>query len=104
MRRRDVAIAVLNEMQVLDQQVAPTRPLAEQRTDLVQCHRIDLPAFGMEAAAPPATAVLADFSCFGHRRVFLINSTSCARPLLSTACQWAKYRIWYTRRPDWVVK
>ena len=45
MRGREMAVAVLDEMQVLDQQIAPARPVAEQRTHLVERRRIDLAAF-----------------------------------------------------------
>jgi hypothetical protein len=34
-------------MQMLDQQVAPPRQAAEQRLDLAQRNRIDLPALGV---------------------------------------------------------
>ncbi len=36
MRGREVAVLVLNQMQMLDQQVAAARPVAQQRLDLVQ--------------------------------------------------------------------
>ena len=44
MRRRQMAVAVLQQMQVLDQQIAPARPVAEQRPHLFERARIDLPA------------------------------------------------------------
>ena len=50
-----MAVLVLDEMQVLDQQVAPARPVAEQRLHLVQRLRIDLAALG-RAARPLAAA------------------------------------------------
>ena len=46
--RRDVAVAVLDQVQVLDQQVAPARLRAEQRDDLALRLRID-------AAGPSAS-------------------------------------------------
>ena len=36
MRGREMAVAVLDEMQMLDQQIAPARPVAEQRAHLVE--------------------------------------------------------------------
>ena len=42
MRGGDVAILVLNEMQMLDQQIAPARPVAEQRADFGGGPGIDL--------------------------------------------------------------
>ena len=49
MRGGDVAVLVLDQMQVLDQQVALARAVAEQRRDLVERLRIDLPALGRAA-------------------------------------------------------
>ena len=36
MRRRDLVIAVLDQVQMLDQEIAPARAIAEQRLDLLQ--------------------------------------------------------------------
>ena len=44
MRRRDLAIFVLDQVQMLDQEIAPPRPLAEQEFDLVGGGGVDLPA------------------------------------------------------------
>ena len=38
-------------MQMLDQQIAPARPVAEQRDDLVERLRVDLAAFRRAARA-----------------------------------------------------
>jgi hypothetical protein len=38
-------IGVLDQVQVLDQQIAPPRLVAKQDLNLVGCGRIDLPAF-----------------------------------------------------------
>ena len=46
MRGRNLAIGVLDEMQMLDQQVAPPRPVAEQKRNLFSGLRIDLAALG----------------------------------------------------------
>jgi hypothetical protein len=63
-----ISVAVLDEMQVLDQQVAPARLVAEQRADLVERCRVNLSALrrlGRAALAPRPIAI------FGrnHRRV-----------------------------------
>ena len=44
MRAGNVAVPVLDQVQVLDQQIAPPRPVAEQRAHLVERLRIDLAA------------------------------------------------------------
>ena len=45
MRGREMAVMVLDQMQMLDQQIAPARPVGEQRLHVVQRGRIDLAAF-----------------------------------------------------------
>ena len=44
MRGGEMPVAVLDEMQMLDQQIAPARPVAEQRAHLVERRRVDLAA------------------------------------------------------------
>jgi len=56
MAREEAAIAVLQQVQVLDQQVATPLAVAEQRLHLGQGGGIDLPALRRVAAAPPAGA------------------------------------------------
>ncbi len=51
MRRRQMAVAVLDQMQMLDQEVAPARPIAQQGAHLVARARIDLAALGGAAGA-----------------------------------------------------
>ena len=48
-RAGDVAVLVLDQMQMLDQQIALARAVAEQRCDLVGRAGIDLPALGRAA-------------------------------------------------------
>ena len=43
---RDLMICVLDQVQMLDQQIAPPRPVAEQQLDLMRGGRIDLAALG----------------------------------------------------------
>jgi len=45
MARGNLMISVLDQMQVLDQQIAPPRPVAEQQFDLLRGGRIDLASF-----------------------------------------------------------
>ena len=49
MRGGEMAVAVLDEMQVLDQEIAPPRPVAEQRAHLVERRRIE--SGGLSASA-----------------------------------------------------
>ena len=53
MRGRDVAVLVLDEMQMLDQQIAPARLVAEQRADFGGGLGIDLAALRACGAASP---------------------------------------------------
>ena len=41
-----LAVRVLDQVQMLDQQVTPPRAIAEQRRDLLRGARIELPALG----------------------------------------------------------
>ena len=56
MRRRDLVIFVLDQMQIFDQEVAPPRPVAEQLLDLVRGGRIDLAALGRGLGSLPSLA------------------------------------------------
>src|SRR5262249_35218214 len=53
MRGRQVSVPILNQVQVLDQEVAPARPLAQERTHLLERLGVDLAAF-WSLAGPPA--------------------------------------------------
>ena len=67
MGRREVAVGILDEVQILDQQVAPARRIAEQCPNPVERGRIDLAALGRRAClAPPCLGGLAGDIC--HRR------------------------------------
>ena len=46
----NLAILVLDQMQILDQQVATPRPVAEQQFDLVRGGRVDLASLGVDLA------------------------------------------------------
>ena len=54
MARVQAAEMVLQQMQMLDQQVAPALAVAEQRLHLVERRRIDLPAFRDDRARAAA--------------------------------------------------
>ena len=90
---REVAEALLQQMQVLDQQVAPARPVAEQRLHLLERRDVDLAPLGARRAEPLALArvtVLADLACgLAHEQLsglaFLLKAArepgSCAGPV-----------------------
>ena len=54
MRGREMAVAVLDQVQVLDQEIALAAARAEQRANLIDRRRIDLAALG-RAARPAAS-------------------------------------------------
>ena len=56
MARMEAAVMVLQQVQMLDQQVAPPLALPEQRLHLGQRRRIDLPPLRMVEPAPPPRA------------------------------------------------
>ncbi len=49
MRGREVAVRVLDQVQMLDQQVAPPRPLAQKALHLGQRRLVELPPLGRRA-------------------------------------------------------
>jgi hypothetical protein len=57
-----MAVLILDQMQIFDQQVAPARRIAEQRAHLVDCGQVELASFG-SAARPvllPSRAAMFD--------------------------------------------
>ena len=56
MRRRDLVILVLDQVQVLDQEIAPPRPVAEQKLDLVGGGGVDLAALRGRLGPLPSRA------------------------------------------------
>ena len=52
----EMAVAVLDEMQILDQQVAPARPVGQQRPHFIERQRVDLAALGRARRPAPAGA------------------------------------------------
>ena len=56
MARIEATEMVLQQMQVLDQEVAPPFTGIEQRLHLTECGRVDLPAFRVIRPAPPPRA------------------------------------------------
>ena len=56
MRRGNLVIGVLDQVQMLDQEVAPPRPVAEQKRDLVRGLGIDLAALRRRLGPLPALA------------------------------------------------
>ena len=63
MRGRDVPVMVLDQVQVLDQQVAPPRPVGKQRLHLGERVGLDLTAF--RGAAGASTAASRSGNCAG---------------------------------------
>ena len=55
MRGRQMAVVILDQMQMLDQQIALPRTGPKQATHVRERPRVDLPALG-GAPRPPATA------------------------------------------------
>src|SRR5437763_16956953 len=69
MGRREMTVAILNEMQVLDQQIAPALALAKKRPDFVARPRVDLAALRRaRRPAPPASAAAAAIGRKSRRR------------------------------------
>ena len=56
MRGRNLVVSVLDQMQMLDQQVAPPRPVAQQKRNLFSSLRVDLAALRRRFGAPPPLA------------------------------------------------
>lgn len=56
MRGRDLAVLILDQVQIFDQQVATPRSVAEQLRDLMRGGGIDLPSLGCGFGALPSLA------------------------------------------------
>jgi hypothetical protein len=56
MRRRDLVICVLDQVEIFDQEIAPPRAIAEQLLDLVCGRGIDLPPLGRGLGSLPSLA------------------------------------------------
>jgi hypothetical protein len=56
MRCRNMAIGVLDHMQVLDEQVAPQRPTLHELRNLLQRPNVNLPALGEGPGLAPSSA------------------------------------------------
>ena len=65
MRGGEMPVAVLDEVQMLDQEIAPPRARAEQRAHLGERGRVDLPALGGAARATAAVTVRPAAVCLG---------------------------------------
>jgi hypothetical protein len=62
MRGRDLVIFVLDEMQMLDQEIASAREVAEQLLDFMRGSRIDLASLRRRLGAPAALAGMIEFT------------------------------------------
>jgi hypothetical protein len=77
MRGGDLLVGVLDQMQMLDQQVTPTRPISEQGRDLLRGARIDLPTLGDRTTAPAAGAGVFE----PHNLLELVPAQAAAPPV-----------------------
>ena len=62
MRRRDLAILVLDQVQMFDQEIAAARTIAEQRFDFMRRRRINLASFRRRLRAPASLAGVIEFA------------------------------------------
>src|SRR5688572_1849614 len=62
MRGGYLMILVLDQVQVLDQKIAPARPVAKQKLDFMRGSRIDLAAFWRRLRPPAALAGMVEFA------------------------------------------
>ena len=63
---RDLMILVLDQMQMLDQQIAAPRPVAKQELDFMRSRRIDLTAFRRRLGPLPSLAGMFEGADFLH--------------------------------------
>ena len=56
MRGGQMTVMILDEMQMLDQEIAPPRPVGQQRQHLLERLRVDLPALRRARRPAPASA------------------------------------------------
>ena len=89
MRGRDLAILVLDQVQMLDQEIAPPRPVAEQQLDLMRGGRIDLAALRRRLGPLPSLARVLERADLVHVMVVI------ERPVLG--CQPCHSSLWHAR-------
>src|SRR5262245_19150565 len=75
-RGGNVTIVILDQMKMLDQEIAPTGPVSEKRAHFHQCLRVDLTALWGSRRAATATprinpTCLWPLSCDAHLKIFL---------------------------------
>ena len=69
MRGREMTVTILDEMQMLDQQIAPALAVAKQRPYFFAHLRLDLTAlWGARRPAPPASTAVAAIGRHSRRR------------------------------------
>jgi len=61
MRRRDMPVGVLDQVEMLDQKVAPARPVAQKGAHLIEGARVDLAPLGGSGRAPPGLRVFGNY-------------------------------------------
>ena len=58
MRSGQMAVMILDEMKMLDQQIAPARPVSEQPAHFVECLGVDLSTLGRARRTAAATRAI----------------------------------------------
>src|SRR5262245_19492447 len=69
MRGGEIAVLILNEMQMLNQKIAAAWPVRQKGTNFVERLRVDLPAFGCARC----TAAAAGFCGTRTRRILNVH-------------------------------
>ena len=81
MRGGEMAVVILDEVQMLDEQIAPARPVGEQRKHFLERFRIDLTALrGARRAAPPGSPAVVGRQCrrrLGQAHCVLFRAQKC---------------------------
>jgi hypothetical protein len=85
--RGNLAIFVLDEMQIFDQEIAPPRPVAEQQFDFMRGHRIDLAPLGGRFGPPASLARMFERADLLH---VMTHQTS-------IPSAWINSKGWYAR-------
>src|SRR5262249_54833242 len=100
MRGRKVAVTVLDQMQMLDQEIALARALAEQRAHLLDRLRLELATLG-GAPGPPAAASARAICCAARKGCGVHWSLSMAHwgsaGIAQPPCYYPTIEIFYRR-------
>src|SRR5206468_12228904 len=83
---RDLVVSVLDEVQMLDQQVAPPRPVAQKKRNLFSRLRVNLAALRGRLGAPPPLARMFERADLLH--VMTHRNTRFSTSLASDCSSW----------------